>query len=379
MIAIINLSAAIVIASWPDRRADLDTMRRWSADWVRGRDIYAVQEAWPEYPPHAIVMLSPVSALPGDIAVPAWAAFNLILAPLACYLAVRICDRDVTLSAAVIPMLVLLSWGGFRALLQFSLLSLVFGLLSVVLAERRPVWSGIFLGLGLMKPQVCVPFLLWAALARRFRTLAMAGLVVVAGFLMYCLKVDSSPLQIATRYAAIVRRYYIGDAIMYGLAQPRPLIELLISDAKVVDAVALIFAAMSLAMIIAIGMGERRRRHLLYAAPPLAALWSLLTFYHLTYGFVILLPLSAALLFESDPETVAARRGLFWALQLSMMFDLTVLWRWFGHLLPAPAWVGAILIHADRVIIFTLFACVAVLAVRRLRTAPTLPNGSIMA
>ena len=368
MLAIINLTAAIVIASWPDRRADLDTIRRWSADWLRGRDIYAVQEAWPEYPPHAIVMLSPIAALSEDIAVPAWASFNLVLTIAASYLAVRMYDREATVSTATLPMLMFLSWGGFRALLQFTLLSLVFGLLSVVVADRGPVWSGIFLGLGLMKPQVCIPFVLWAMLARRFRTLAIAVLVVGAGFLMYCLKVTSSPLQIAADYIAIVRRYYIGDAIVYGLAQPRPLFELLMSDTRIVDAVALTFAATTLAIVAAIGTAEGRRRHLLYAAPPLAALWSLLTFYHLTYGFVILLPLAAVLLFESDPETVVARRWLFWVLQLSMMFDIPVLWRWFGHLLQAPGWVGEILIHADRSIIFTLFVCVAVLALRTCQT-----------
>ena len=85
-----------------------------------------------------------------------------------------------------------------------------------------------------------------------------------------------------------------------------------------------------------VAFAEARRDRLRYAAPPLAGLWSLLTFYHLTYGFVILLPLAVALWFEDEPTTQVFRRRLFWALQLTMMFDATVLWRWFGHVVPAP-------------------------------------------
>jgi hypothetical protein len=40
-----------------------------------------------------------------------------------------------------------------------------------------------------------------------------------------------------------------------------------------------------------------------------------------------------------------------------MMFDVTVFWRWFGHLLPLPAMTGYVLIHADHLIMLG-FLCV---------------------
>jgi hypothetical protein len=51
------------------------------------------------------------------------------------------------------------------------------------------------------------------------------------------------------------------------------------------------------------------------------ACWSLLTFYHLTYGFVILLPVLMLLTLNDAPPS-RLRRGLFWLLQLGMMFDI---------------------------------------------------------
>jgi Glycosyltransferase family 87 len=365
-LAIVNLSAAIVIASWPDRRADLDTMRGWGTEWLlRGRNVYAVEKAWPEYPPHAIVMLSPLAALPDKWAAPLWAGFNIFLAVFVSRLVILAHQPRMDLSTALLPVLMFLCWGGFRALLQFSLLSLMFALLSMTLADRRPIWSGICLGLGLMKPQMSIPFFLWALLTRRFRMLAIAMSVVAAGFPVYCLKVQTTPAHVAADYLAIVNRYYVGDAIMYGLAQPRPFFEMVTSDTEIVDAAVVTVAVLTLMIVCGTWFAETGRHpRSRYAAPALAGLWSLLTFYHLTYGFLVLLPLAVLLLFENEPANRVFRQRLFWALQLTMMFDVTVFWRWFEHLLLLPAVTGSVLIHADRVIMLGLFVCVVILAVR---------------
>jgi hypothetical protein len=372
LMAAVNLVAAIAITIWPGRSADLDTMRRWGWDWlVQGRNIYDVDRAWPEYPPHAIVMLSPLALLPNTSAVPAWASVNLALAFTVAYLAVRAVRPNLAASTTALLMLMFLCWGGFRALLQFSLLSLTFGLLSMTLAETRPILSGVCLGLALMKPQISIPFFLWALFRRQLRILGVAMAVVAAGFGLYCGRVKANPLQVIASYGEIVGRYYAGDAVMVGLAQPRRLIELATTNVEIVDAVAVGFALTTLMIVCGIGFAEAKRyRHALYAAPPLAGVWSLLTFYHLTYGFLVLLPLAALLLFDDNATTLTFRRRLFWALQLSMMADLTVLWRWFGHLVAAPASTGAVLIHVDRVIMLALFVCVLILAIRTLRTSP---------
>ena len=368
--AAMNLSAAIVIASWAERQNDLDTMRRWGHEWlIDGLNIYVTDRDFTDYPPHSIVMLSPLAAVPAHWAVPVWAAINFGLALIVPYLAIRAARPDVSFSKAGILVLMFLCWGGFRALLQFSLVSLTFGLLSMVLVEKRPIWGGICLGLALMKPQMSLPFLLWAVFNRRTRAIGAAAGAIGVGFALFCLRAGASPVQVVVRYAGILRHFNMGNAIMIGLAQLRPLIALFTSNVTSVDAISISVALVMLAVICIVGFAERTQNQTaLYAAPALAGLWSLLTFYHLTYGFLVLLPLAALLILEDHPETVRFRQIVFWVLQLGLMADLPGLWRWFGYLVPAPASTGDVLIHFDRVFMLVLFGCVLTLALRRLKS-----------
>jgi hypothetical protein len=364
LLACLNLSAGALIASWPERQTDFETMRWWGHQWLsQGSNIYSDSEGASDYPPHAIVVFSPLSLLPAAWAVPLWATFNLALAVAAPYLALRAVRPVASASALVLPTLMFLCWGGFRTLLQFSLLALVFGLLAMVLADRRPNWSGLFLGLALIKPQMSVPFFLWAVLTRRRRILALAVVVVVVGFSLFCLRAHASPWVVVRRYLDFLQLLYTGEAIMVGLAQIRPLVVLSLSAPAFVDTVT---AAIVLAMLLAIcalGVVETRERRVrLFSAPPLVSVWSLLTFYHLTYGFILLLPLAALLLVDDNPRTTVFRRRLFWALQLVLMFDVPGLWRRFGQLFSTSPVVNVFASHVDRLVMVGLLVCVASLA-----------------
>jgi hypothetical protein len=103
------------------------------------------------------------------------------------------------------------------------------------------------------------------------------------------------------------------------------------------------------------------RKKVLYAAPPLVACWSLMTFYHLTYGFVILLPVMM-LLALNDSRRSRLRQSLFWVLQLGMMFDIPGLSRRAG--LANTALFTNVLAHADRALILVLFIGLVALAWR---------------
>src|SRR5450756_417480 len=146
LMAILNLSAGLVITSWPERQGDLDMIEGWGQQWlVAGMNLYAT-DAMPKYPPHAVVALSPLGILSHIWAVRVWTILNLCLAVVAPVLAVRIVRPLAAWPAIALPILMFLCWGGFRTLLQFSLVTLVFGLLSMKLADRRPAWSGVCLG-----------------------------------------------------------------------------------------------------------------------------------------------------------------------------------------------------------------------------------------
>jgi hypothetical protein len=366
VMAVVNLSAGVVIASWPERQTDLETMRRWGRAWlVAGSNVYAVENEAVDYAPNAIVALSPLALLPERSAAPVWAGLNLLLAVIAPYLAVRAVRPAVTRSAAALPVLMFLCWGGFRTLLQFSLLALAMGLLAMILAPRRPWWSGICLGLALIKPQIGVPFLLWALFGRRQRVVAGAIGVVAGGFAVFCLRADVAILTLIPRYAEILQTLYSGDSRLVGVSELGPLIAVTAGNTASADIITGLVALSMLGAVCALGMRETTRNaDVAYSLPALAGVWSLLTFRHLTYGFVLLLPAAALLLCANDPASAALRRRVFWALQFALMFDVPGLWRRFGHLLGAPSILGAAALHADRVLLLCLFVCLAVLSAR---------------
>jgi hypothetical protein len=360
-LAALNLSAGVLLTSQPNRMTDLESIMSWGHSWLVGRiDVYHPVDSGTDYPPHALVLLSPLGLLPLNVGVMVWASANLCLTLLAPYLAARFYRPDAPFRVILLPILMFLCWGGARTLLQFSMLALTLSMAALVLSDRRPIASGVLLGLALMKPQVALPVFCWAMFTRRARTAATALAVIVAGFAIYCLWAEADPFFVIRRYIGILARYHTGEAILVGASELRPVISRLVADVSDVDAIAGsiglgLFAGISVAGFLEGGA----RTRILYAAPPLVACWSLVTFYHLTYGFVVLLPV-LMLLALNDTERSPLRKMLFWVLQLGLMFDVPGIARRAG--LSADGLLGIALSHADRVLILVLLAGLVVLA-----------------
>jgi hypothetical protein len=169
----------------------------------------------------------------------------------------------------------------------------------------------------------------------------------------------ADPFFVVRRYAEILASYYTGEARLAGLSELRPAIRALVRNVSDVDVIAASIAIGLLAGICVAGFQEgSARTRVLYAAPPLVACWSLLTFYHLTYGFIILLPIMMMLAL-SDAERSPLRTWLFWILQIGMMIDLPGLARLTGL---SSTTFGMALSHVDRVLMVCLFAGLAALA-----------------
>ena len=290
---------------------------------------------------------------------------NISLAILAPYLAARFFRPRDPVRVVLLPVLMFLCWGGVRTLTQFTLIALTFSMAAMALAESRPIAGGVWLGLALMKPHVAVPVLLWSVFTRRWTT--MLGALAMAGglFAVYLRLGAASPREVIARYADILALYHTDEAILAGISELRPLIARLVTDVSTVDAIAGSISLGLMAGICAAGFQEGAvRKRVLYTAPPLVACWSLLTFYHLTYGFLILMPLMM-LLALNDAEPSKLRRGVFWLLQLGMMFDIPGLSRRAG--LANTALYSNVLSHADRGLILTLLIGVVILARRESR------------
>lgn len=363
-LAVLNLSAGVVVSSQPHRLYDLDSIREWGWYWlVAGTNIYE-PGAWGavDYPPNAMVLLSPVGLLSLGVAYPLWMLLNVGMAVVAPYCAARFFRPRDSFRAMALPILMFLCWGGLRTLTQFTLLALTCSMAAFVLANQRPISAGVWLGLAMMKPQVAVPVFLWTVFTRRWR-LVLTSLAVVAGLIIiFCIRAGAHPLWVAVRYVEILAMYHTGTTNLAGISELRPLIYQLVSNVAEVDAIATSLALGMLAAICVTGFQEgAARTRMLYSAPPLVACWSLMTFYHLTYGFVILLPVMM-LLALNDSERSKLRKTLFWTLQLGMMFDIPGLTRRAG-LQDTPLFTD-VLAHADRALILSLFVGLVVLALR---------------
>ena len=366
IMAAVNLTAGVVLAARPERASDLETIERFGREWLlAGSNIYAPTDSGAVYPPYAVVALSPLALFPAKWAVPGWTVLNLALAVVAPFLAVRVVRPAATLSDAALPMLMFLCWGGVRTLLQFSLLTLTVSLLAMVLADKRPLWSGVCFGLAMMKPQMAIPALAWALFTRRLRPIGVAAALTTAGFALFCLRARAEPVSVVVRYTEILKLLYLGDARVVGLANVRQLLALAVSSTPKVDALSI---AIAIAMLLAIGiLGFRegkRRDAVMYSAPPLVGIWSLLTFYHLTYGFIVLLPTAMALLFANELQTARLRKTTLCLLQFGLMVDLPGVWRRIGPLLTVPDVVNAAVPQFDRVLMLAIFGSVATLYAR---------------
>jgi len=384
-LAAMNLAAGVILSSQPARLADLQTVQGWGQRWlVDGDELYDLNDSPVDYPPNAVVLLSPLGLMPLDVAHPMWMMLNIAMAVLAAYCAARFFRPHDPFRVILLPILMFLSWGGVRTLSQFTLTALMFSMAALwgltpvqyggqtssapsranraLYGGQTPadMMSGVWLGLALIKPQVALPVLLWTLFTRRWRAVVIALCVAMALTGTFCLRAGSNPLALAARQAVVMKTFYTGDAILSGASELRPLIAQTISEPSRTDAIAGSVAVVLLAAICAMGIAEgRAKRHALYAAPPLVACWALMTFYHLTYGFVVLLPVMMMLALDQSEPTLLRRR-LFWFLQLGMMFDIPGLSRRAGF--GDTALYSNVLAHADRVLIVALFVGLIALA-----------------
>jgi len=364
VLAALNVSAGVVVSSQNDRLYDLETMMRWGRYWlVEGANIYE-PGLWGsvDYPPNAIVLLSPLGVLSLDMAHPMWLLLNVGMAVAAPYFAARFMRPHDPFRVIVLPVLLFLCWGGVRTLTQFTLIALTCSMVAMAISVRRPVAGGVWLGLAMMKPQVAVPVFLWSVFTRRW-TAALMSLAVVGALIgVFCLRSNAPPAWVATRYAETLAVHHTGEAILAGISELRPMIRHSVSNVSEVDAIAVSLALGLIAGICVAGFQEGgRRKRVLYTAPPLVACWSLMAFYHLTYGFVILLPV-LMLLALNDARRSTLRTSLFWLLQLGMMFDIPGLSRRAG-LAGTPVFTN-FLSHADRALMIVLFVGLVALAWR---------------
>ncbi len=76
-LAALNLGIGVLLALQPERLSDVAIVMGSAADWLRGLDVYAEPGLLAVYPPHAIVLLSPLALLPFTVTAGCWIVANV--------------------------------------------------------------------------------------------------------------------------------------------------------------------------------------------------------------------------------------------------------------------------------------------------------------
>ena len=367
--ACLNMAIAVALAIRdPARASDLSLMYDWCRGWIIGAEPrYTVLHDPVDYPPYALVFLSPLGLLPRRLIVPVWTAIGLVLAAALPFLAIRCATTRARV--AVLPALLFWCWTSTRTLLQFTALSLTLSLASALTADTRPVVSGIALGVALFKPHVAGPFALWALVTRRFRVLTVAGGVVVAGWLIYAAHVGDNPIDTLRGYWPWLVEVYSGEHALTGRTSIRGLLAAGTATPAGVDAL-WIGAALSL-LAVAIWLAFRDPARPLHdgglAIPALFCLWSLAAIYHNINNLLLMLPAFAFLWFADTGARMPHRWFQVACLQAVLMLDIPT--RLAGTV-PAGTLAAFLVEHFDRLLVLACFVDVAVLWGRSPRSGP---------
>lgn len=372
-VAALSLAWGLLTALRPGHSQDFHSIYTWVQTWLRqGSSPYLLPDyIVANYPPHAIVALSPLALMPESWAAGLWACLNVALAPLIAYLAFRALRPGATKSDAVLPCVMFLAWAGLRTGIsngQFTLLVLAFGMLAFLFAEKRPWLGGIFLALALMKPHIGGAFLLWALFTKRWRMLPAAVVLMSAGLLLFSLRLMESPLESVRAFLSVLQHQFGRGAEAQGsvalrVVEVRPLIALFIHNEVWAGRIQqlLLLALLGCAGVAARMKSRLSRDELDAAVLQLCCLWMLMSVFHNPYDTILLLPLLMGLWIVSRTKEEArghrTRQAAVWVLQLAMVLELPGLWWKLSKTydLSSLSPLGVLLAHFDRLLVLGLF------------------------
>jgi hypothetical protein len=259
----------------------------------------------PNYAHLLYLLLLPVGALPWAAAKPFWAAANLLFAVASCWLLSR--DNRLPRQFAIAILCVFLASTPLRMVIgngQQVLLSLFCLYLGWTLPGTLA--ASFFLAVGFSKYTFALPFALGLLLERRIGRLMGAGAFLGAGWLVFSGLSDSSPL------ATLLEPVKVGSkAVGLGIADLMSLGNALRLDSVVfpgVSAGLALIGATSLTLVLK-GPLARMSSAERFAALGLIALMS---FVHLSYDFVYLLPMAMLLPNLPVPRRMVVAVGVAW-------------------------------------------------------------------
>ena len=350
-LATTNLAAGLWMALTPRQASEVGRVADWAGLWIHGIDPYATTSLAVDYPPWALVVLSPLQGIPAHVQGAVWAVFNLGLVALLTWRLTRVSAESPAHRTNLL--LLLASMACLRSLGQFSLLSLALGILGAFAGS--PVVGGVLIGLALMKPQIGGCVLLWLLFERDWKRAAIAVAVPIVLTVVFMAVVRVDPMTLISEYRAVIGALYASPLDLAGHSELRPWLwrlgagETLNVWLTAITGIVLLAPAVTAAF--------RRRVTTVDATLELLALCgvtSLLTVRHLSYDFILLLP---AVVAWRVPPFAARDHAPRWLMLGLATLLIVAIPSWTRLLLGlgAPAWLGAFT-QTDRVMCLAAWA-----------------------
>jgi hypothetical protein len=205
-LAAINLGFGVWRSLQPARLSDFTQVTEWVRYWMTMRDPYGPGSVV-DYPPWALALLAPFGVLPESWQAPIWIAINIGLAVTIAVHMARLTGEPRQLHVRLAALF--LTIGAFRTLNQFSLFAFALALAGATLHWRTA--GGLILGLGLLKPQVGGPVVLWALLSGQFRRTLVALTVPFIVTMFFADAIDSTMVTILREYRTVLASIYAHD------------------------------------------------------------------------------------------------------------------------------------------------------------------------
>lgn len=286
VLAAVSLLFGIWRSVQPESMRECYRVIEWSSTLLSGVSPYS-GDSETDYPPWALVTIAPLTVLPTAMVPAVWVTANLLLAVALCLALVRASNEPPEVQLGLLALLLAASC--FRVLGQFSILSFTLAFLGA----RHPsaIMGGLWMGIGLMKPQVAGVLLLAHAAMGDWRRVMTAATVPVVLTLVASGMLGVPPVQLLSDFVRVLESVHGGSDLFTGHTELEGWL------APWIPGVTTVAGAVSLGVVLLIPVAVAAWRHQhawslnrtleLYA---LCGVVSLLATRHLSYDFLLALP-----------------------------------------------------------------------------------------
>lgn len=376
VVALASLAAAVWVALQPGQLEDLHEVRTWlSYVQSHSADPYAYFDRTLDYPPIALLVLSPLRLIPeGTLAV--WfLPFSIVITALAGWVFVgAISDRlytELPTAQRIAIVAMILSGSSVRGAIwigQTVALSVLFGALALAWSRRRPFAAAMMLALCSFKPHLGVGFGLAILLIDGFDVIVIASAIVISASLLVAAAINQSVLTILASYAHNLISMYDGPDRIRGVLSLRWAFEDLTGYYGLAT---LLYAVAACASLVLIGVVARRAPDAAgrAQATAVALLWLLLFLPSQLYNGLMALP-AVWLLMWPEGNLIRRESRRLAAVAAFVLFgvvDVPRLVRFFSDKLDHGYWLYKSSYYLSPLRIAVLFGFILMVAFRRAR------------